>query len=101
MNLDTQNLELILVKLEKLENSYQNLEKKIDEIYKNTQRMDDHISFVEKTYDKIKTPFHFLMDKVSLLSFSPFGRSKSIQNDNDNDNDNYKDNNDDKLKTTN
>ena len=42
--------------------------------------MEDHIDFVEKTYDKIKTPFHYLMDKVSLLTFSPFRKSEITQN---------------------
>ena len=34
---------------------------------------------VEKTYDKVKTPFHYLMDKVSLLSFSPFRKCEITQ----------------------
>ena len=35
--------------------------------------------FVENTYDTVKTPFHYLMDKVSLLSFSPFRKSEITQ----------------------
>ena len=73
-------LELVLLKLEELENSHENLQRKVDEIHKNTKRMEDHIDFVEKTYDKVKTPFHYLMDKVSLLSFSPFRKSEITQN---------------------
>jgi len=80
MESDRQLLELVLQKLEELENSHLNLERKIDEIHKNTKRMEDHINFVETTYDKVKTPFHYLMDKVSLLSFSPFRKSEITQN---------------------
>ena len=80
MESDRQLLELVLQKLEELENSHLNLERKVDEIHKNTKRMEDHINFVETTYDKIKTPFHYLMDKVSLLSFSPFRKSEITQN---------------------
>ena len=80
MESDRQLLELVLQKLEKLENSYLNLERKVDEIHKNTKRMEDHINFVETTYDKVKTPFHYLMDKVNLLSFSPFRKSEISQN---------------------
>lgn len=80
MESDRQLLELVLQKLEELENSHLNLERKVDEIHKNTKRMEDHIDFVEKTYDKVKTPFHYLMDKVSLLSFSPFRKSEITQN---------------------
>jgi predicted nuclease with TOPRIM domain len=79
MESDRQLLELVLQKLEELENSHLNLERKVDEIHKNTKRMEDHIDFVEKTYDKVKTPFHYLMDKVSLLSFFPFRKSEITQ----------------------
>jgi hypothetical protein len=80
MESDRQLLELVLQKLEELENSHLNLERKVDEIHKNTKRMEDHINFVETTYDKVKTPFHYLMDKVNLLSFSPFRKSEITQN---------------------
>ena len=79
MESDRLLLELVLQKLEQLENSHLNLERKVDEIHKNTKHMEDHIDFVEKTYDKVKTPFHYLMDKVSLLSFSPFRKSEITQ----------------------
>lgn len=84
MQSDRQILELVLQKIEALENLHLNLERKVDEIYKNTKRMEDHINFVEKTYDRVKTPFHYLMDKVSLLSFSPFRKSEIAQNENKN-----------------
>ena len=80
MESDRQLLQLVLQKLEELENSHLNLERKVDEIHKNTKRMEDHINFVETTYDKVKTPFHYLMDKVNLLSFSPFRKSEITQN---------------------
>jgi hypothetical protein len=57
------------LKLEELERYNLDLERKIEIILKNTQRMDEHINFVEKTYETIKKPFHYLMDKVSMLSF--------------------------------
>lgn len=79
MESDRQLLELILQKLKELENSHLNLEGKVDEILKNTKHMEDHIDFVEQTYDKVKTPFHYFMDKVSLLSFSPFRKSEITQ----------------------
>ena len=88
MESDKQTLELILQKLEVLELSHMNIERKIDEIHKNTKRMEDHINFVENTYDKIKTPFHFFMDKVNILSFLSFrksGETYKIENSNQND----------------
>jgi hypothetical protein len=55
-------------KLEELERCNLDLERKIEIILKNTQRMDEHIDFVEKTYETIKKPFHYLMNKISMLS---------------------------------
>jgi len=83
MESDRQLLELVLLKLEALEHSHLNLERKVDEIHKNTKHMEEHIDFVEKTYDKVKTPFHYLMDKVNLLSFSPFRKSEITQSENE------------------
>lgn len=80
MQSDRQILELILNKLDTLEHSQLNIERKVEEIYKNTKRMEDHINFVENIYEKVKTPFHYLMDKISLLSFSPFTKSEMLQN---------------------
>ena len=38
---------------------------KLDKISNETNRMDSHVTFVEDIYDKIKSPFHFIMDKVN------------------------------------
>lgn len=80
MESDKQILNLILEKLKSLENAQTKLEKKLDDILVNTKRMEDHIDFVENTYNKVKRPFHYLMDKVNLLSFSPFSKKSEILN---------------------
>ena len=80
MDCDKEILNFILNKLESIENSQTKLEKKLDDVLANTKRMEDHINFVENTYNKVKTPFHYLMDKVSLLSFSPFSKKSEISN---------------------
>jgi len=67
-----ESVNLLLKKIEIIEQSQSNLENKINEIQKNTKQMEEHINFVNNTYNKIKTPFHFLMDKVSLVTFSKF-----------------------------
>jgi hypothetical protein len=80
MESDKPILNLILKKLESLENAQTKLEKKLDDVLLNTKRMENHIDFVENTYNKVKTPFHYLMDKVSVLSFSPFNKKSEISN---------------------
>lgn len=66
-------LEIITQKLEQLET-------KLENIYENTKRMDKHITFVESTYDSIKTPFHYLMNKVKILSYNPFKKMEEGSN---------------------
>lgn len=58
--------QLILDKLKEIENRITNIETEIIYIKSSTQNMDNHISFVEKVYDSIKMPFHYIMDKVSI-----------------------------------
>jgi stage III sporulation protein SpoIIIAA len=59
----------LYLKLEELERCNLDIERKIDLILKNTERIDQHIDFVDRTYETIKKPFHYLMDKVSMFSF--------------------------------
>lgn len=42
-------------------------DRKINDILGGTQKMESHITFIDSIYDQIKTPFHFLMDKVSTI----------------------------------
>lgn len=49
-------------RITKLENSVQLILSKLDEIKKDTNRMDSHISFVENVYSNIKLPFYYLMN---------------------------------------
>lgn len=30
-------------------------------------KMDNHIDFVENVYDKVKTPFHYVMDNLTKI----------------------------------
>ena len=49
-------------RITKLENSVELILSKLDEIKKDTNRMDSHISFVENVYTNIKLPFYYLMN---------------------------------------
>lgn len=65
--------DIILILLEKIssfEKRLSDIESTLDSIKKNTERMETHIDFVENTYDTIKTPFHFLIEKINVLSSS-------------------------------
>ena len=71
----TQKLEQVQTKLEKLE--------KLENIYENTKRMNEHITFVESTYDSVKTPFNYLMNKVKILSYNPFKKLEENEESNE------------------
>jgi len=38
---------------------------KVDKISKETERMNNHITFIEEIYIKVKSPFHYVMNKIS------------------------------------
>ena len=74
------NDDAILILIEKIssfEKRLSDIESKLDSIKKNTERMETHIDFVENTYDTIKTPFHFLMEKINVLSLSSLSPFKN------------------------
>ena len=55
-------------KLDKINKCIQGLLSKTEDIEKSTGNMDEHINFVNGMYDTVKTPFHSLMNMVSLYN---------------------------------
>ena len=59
----------IYERLEILEKDMKELDRKLDRILeileKDVKKMSDHIDFVENVYTNVKTPFLFLMDRLS------------------------------------
>lgn len=39
----------------------------LETIAKETKVMDEHVQFVEGVYQRVKSPFHFVMDRISRL----------------------------------
>ena len=65
----------ILEKLEKLEKLVSALSQKIDNLDRSCSRMDDHIDFVERTYDVLRSPLS-LLTNISSRFYS------SVEDDN-------------------
>lgn len=63
-----ESVNLLLKKIEIIEKSQLNLENKIDEIQKNTKQMEEHINFVNNTYNK-----------VNLVTFSKFKKQENVK----------------------
>jgi hypothetical protein len=54
-------LENIHIKLDSIENRLTNLENSGD-------KMSTHIDFIESIYEKVKFPFHYMMEKVGSVA---------------------------------
>lgn len=65
----------LVEKIERLEKELvarvDRLESRLDAISSSATRMDDHISFVESVYERVKSPFHFLMNSVGRIRVPP------------------------------
>ena len=60
-------LDSIVVRIEEIE-------KKINRVLEimetDGKKMNEHIDFIETVYDRIKTPFNYVMDKVRWIAYS-------------------------------
>ena len=67
----TDKLETDIDKIEDLENKFKQLDAKMDRILelleRDCKKMSDHIDFVDSIYEKVKTPFYYLMNRVNLV----------------------------------
>jgi hypothetical protein len=58
-----EDTKIIIEKLEQIENRLNLMESNIEEMKRDTLKMSNHISFVERVYKRIEYPFHYIMDK--------------------------------------
>jgi chromosome segregation ATPase len=66
--METIPMETILNELKQARSDIKNLSTKIDILQTTCSRMDDHVSFVEKTYNTLRTPLEFIRTKFSRSS---------------------------------
>ena len=63
-----EKVDVLNEKFDKLEKEIEKLKEAINALVTTTSRMDDHISFVEATYETLKTPLNYVKEKVSYLT---------------------------------
>jgi|TARA_B110000196_G_C20452831_1_gene345788 hypothetical protein len=64
--MDNDQFNIILSRLDKIDKDIIELKKTINQDIKNNcDKMGDHIDFIEKVYDTIKSPMYYICDKVS------------------------------------
>ena len=62
------NLIEINNKIDCLEKKLILIEEKLDKILKISDKMDDHVDFVEHSYSIIRGPLNYIKDKINLLN---------------------------------
>lgn len=72
-------MEAIEERLQEVENAVFLMNTKLDRLIelveKDCKKMSNHIDFVETVYEKVKTPFTFIMDNVNSIVYN---RNQSI-----------------------
>ena len=61
-------LDIILEKLEKIEEKLSILEKKTDTNAENCEKMSSHIDFIESVYNRLKSPIEYVTWKFGFSS---------------------------------
>ncbi len=54
------------LQLAQIQEDLEFIKKELKEIKKGTIKMESHITFVDSIYNRVKTPFHYVMDCVNL-----------------------------------
>ena len=62
-------MEELVKKVNKLEKKIDELEKKIDELIKICGRMDNHVDFVERVYESLKSPLTYISNKFNRSNY--------------------------------
>lgn len=58
-------LNIMISQLELMKSEIHEMKKEIYEIRKSNTKMDKHIDFVDSIYNKVKYPFHYILDTVN------------------------------------
>lgn len=69
--------ESILIEIRKLHEKINTLESKID---KSNEILFDHINFIHKVFDVLKTPLFFIMNKINIIYLLNNKNNELIEN---------------------
>ena len=81
-----ENEKVVTERIEKIENSLQRVEIKLDALLekmeisvKECNKMGEHIDFIENVYETVKAPLSFICDKVNVFSGSDNNNLQNIE----------------------
>ena len=90
------SIEIIIRKLESIEQRLLSLENKADDINTSCKGMDGHISFINSIYAKLRSPMMWILGKFSskqiqpkqtMLPLPPVASAETVDSDSDSDDD--------------
>ena len=86
MESKNENEKVVIERIEKIENSLQRVEIKLDALLekmeisvKECNKMGEHIDFIENVYETVKAPLSFICDKVNVFSGSDNNNLQNIE----------------------
>ena len=90
--MNSDNLKIILDKLNNIELKMNQIEQKLDilndkidsDLTNNCQKMSDHIDFIERVYDNVKNPLGFICNKLNFYATDNYDLENKNQNQNQN-----------------
>ena len=60
-------MDILLEKLESIEKRLESIENVLGVLKKDCSKMQDHITFIEKTYSLVRVPLNFIKNKVEFM----------------------------------
>lgn len=72
-------LDIIIEKLDIIEERLDKLEKDINILKNGNEKIDEHITFIDNVYNSIKSPFYYIINKISYIDEIP-EKQKKIKN---------------------
>lgn len=69
-----EKLDIIIKNMNNIEIRLSNIEEKIENIKINSSKMNEHITFIETTYDALRTPLGYIKNKIEFIT------GKSVNN---------------------
>ena len=67
--------DIILKELSEIRAELRQLSANVKTLLESSQKMNDHIGFVETTYETLKAPLHYITAKINCISGKPLPQS--------------------------
>jgi hypothetical protein len=73
------DIETIKSELKDIKQMLITLQNTVDNLSKSTKKLDDHIDFVENTYDTLKYPLNFIKDTINTFTGNTLPQIRDVE----------------------